>query len=309
MSLPQEEREEIQTLAELLLACPSTTARRLLTFLGKVTFVSIAVPLARLHTRADSSGERVQTPGRYGQTGSAPLGSQSQPGVLAVPATHASPPQAPSVIMATDASGTGWGASLHSISAASGQWSTEEKRHHISYQEILAVQNVLLTFLHRVKGKYVCVQIDNTATVSNVSGEGRGDQVASAITSSLPHSPAVDVSTLLRVPTPDPGSECGEQTEGVHIQDATNRTLLERRPLVTHATGVNPRRPTPIATVTGPPDQRVNRVSSEQPTESTPHSMGAMRQAAGCSIQPATFSVLESKSGVPTSVWTYLQFV
>ena len=38
----------------------------------------------------DSSGECVQTPGRYGQTGSAPLGSQSQPGVLAVPATHAS---------------------------------------------------------------------------------------------------------------------------------------------------------------------------------------------------------------------------
>ena len=274
-----------------------------------MTIASIAVPLARLHTRADSSDERVQTPGRYGQTGSAPLGSQSQPGVLAVPATHASPPQAPGVIMATDASGTGWGASLHSLSAASGQWSTEEKRHHISYQEILAVQNALLTFLHRVKGKSVCVQIDNTATVSNVSGEGRGDQVASAITSSLPHSPAVDVSTPLRVPTPDPGSECGEQTEGVHIQDATNSTLLERRPLVTHATGVNPRRPTPIATVTGPPDQRVNRVSSEQPTESTPHSMGAMRQAAGCSIQPATFSVLESKSGVPTSVWTYLQFV
>ena len=50
VSLPQEKREEIQTLAESLLARPSTTARRLLTF-GKVTFASYAVPLARLHTR------------------------------------------------------------------------------------------------------------------------------------------------------------------------------------------------------------------------------------------------------------------
>ena len=43
----------------------------------------------------DSSDECVQTPGRYEQTGSTPFGSQSQPGVLAVPATNASPPQVP----------------------------------------------------------------------------------------------------------------------------------------------------------------------------------------------------------------------
>ena len=49
------------------------------------------------------------------------------------------------------------------------------------------------------------------------------------------------------------------------------------RPQVTHATGVTPRHPTLTATITGPPDQHVNRVPSEPPTESTPHSMVIMR--------------------------------
>ena len=39
----------------------------------------------------------------------------------------------------------------------------EEKHHHISYLEMLAVQ---LTFLHYVKSKSVYIQIDNLTTVT-----------------------------------------------------------------------------------------------------------------------------------------------
>lgn len=100
--------------------------------------------------------------------------------------------------------------------------------------------------------------------------------------------------------------------------------LREQCPQVTHATGVTPRHPTLTAIITGPPDQHVSQVPSEPPTESTPQ-YGYYAAQAAPSNQPlsqfwkavgrrtpvASTSVcgLHGKSGVPTSVWTHLQFV
>lgn len=119
MSLPQEKTEEIQTLGESLLARPSTTTRSLLTFLGKVTFASCTVLLTRLHTRELQTAlmSVYKHPGDMSKQ--VPPHSearvnlefwqclQQMPHPLRCPVAD--------VIMATDASDRGWGASLHSL--------------------------------------------------------------------------------------------------------------------------------------------------------------------------------------------------
>ena len=204
--------------------------------------------------------------------------------------------------MATDASGTGGGQSSVPLCGQRTVVDRGETSPHQLFGDAGSTERSVDVSAPR-EGQIRVRTDDNTTTVSNVSGEGRGDQVASAITSSLPHSPlvsettdqadaglregngehgggrpvtqegdrvvhvsqdgtkdlqavrdtghrpvrlqldgpteqvyvpgqlgsprsgcsgpAVDIPIPLRVPTPDPGSDGGEQTEGVHIQDAT----------------------------------------------------------------------------------------
>ena len=73
--------------------------------------------------------------------------------------------------MATDASSSGWGGSLHALSA-NGRWSRGQRSRHINSLELMAVENSLRPFQDRVEGRTVCVQIDNRTAVAYLAKEG-----------------------------------------------------------------------------------------------------------------------------------------
>ena len=175
VSLPGDKREELRAMADNLLRRPTVSARQLMSFLGKTTFVAYAVPLARLHTRELQKALRSVYKKPTDICKRLYLPAEARSNLLFwrhVPRV-ARPLRRPDadVIMATDASGTGWGASLHSRSA-SGQWSAKQTCLHISQLELLAVHNALLAFQQELTGRTVCVQIDNTTTVSYLAKEG-----------------------------------------------------------------------------------------------------------------------------------------
>ena len=81
------------------------------------------------------------------------------------------PPAAPTVVLTTDASNSGWGAHLQSHQV-SGSWSPQELGLHINVLELLAVRKALLRLLEWVKGQTVMVQSDNSTVVSYINRQG-----------------------------------------------------------------------------------------------------------------------------------------
>ena len=177
MSLPEEKRTQLRCAANSLWDHTRVTARTLMRFLGSVTFAAYAVPLARLQAR------ELQTALR--KVYKLPRDLLKQ--VTLPPETrhnlqfwrtlqHCSRPlrrPSPAVIMATDASKKGWGASLHS-STASGPWPKHLCSLHINCLEMWAVKNALETFQQELWGKCVGIQIDNKTVVAYLQKEGWG---------------------------------------------------------------------------------------------------------------------------------------
>lgn len=75
------------------------------------------------------------------------------------------------VVLASDASGSGWGAVLGST-MASGIWSQEQSQLHINVREMLAVQLGLLQLASHISNKHIQLQIDNTTVVSYLNRMG-----------------------------------------------------------------------------------------------------------------------------------------
>ncbi len=75
------------------------------------------------------------------------------------------------VVVTTDASSTGWGATCNG-QAASGLWTGPRLLWHINYLELLAVHLALRQFRPLLLGKHVLVRTDNTAAVSYINRMG-----------------------------------------------------------------------------------------------------------------------------------------
>jgi len=71
----------------------------------------------------------------------------------------------------TDASHTGWGASLGTLRAA-GYWDHTTSIQSSNYREMLAVLMALKTFAPNIQGKSVQIQTDNTSTVAYINYMG-----------------------------------------------------------------------------------------------------------------------------------------
>ncbi len=81
------------------------------------------------------------------------------------------------VVVTTDASSTGWGATC-SGQAASGLWTGPRLLWHINCLELLAVHLALRQFRPLLLGKHVLVSTDNTAAVSYINRMGVYDHAA-----------------------------------------------------------------------------------------------------------------------------------
>ena len=155
---------EIRSLAASLQDRRVVSARSLMTFLGKVTFASYGVELARLHSRELQTALRTvsKRPRDICRTvhlhrealHSLDFWKELTPSLLPLRRPQAE------IIMAKDASSSGWGGSLHALSA-SGRWSRGQRSRHINSLELMAVENSLRSFQDRVEGRTVCVQINN----------------------------------------------------------------------------------------------------------------------------------------------------
>ena len=77
----------------------------------------------------------------------------------------------PSITITTDASRSGWGATLGPRQAV-GCWGPEHRGLHINILELLAVANALAHFQYQVMGHTVQIQCDNTTVVAYINRQG-----------------------------------------------------------------------------------------------------------------------------------------
>ena len=79
--------------------------------------------------------------------------------------------QEPHMVIESDASKLGWGASCQGISTG-GPWSAQEKSQHINCLELLAATLALQTFVKNEREVSVLLKIDNTAAVAYINNQG-----------------------------------------------------------------------------------------------------------------------------------------
>ena len=72
----------------------------------------------------------------------------------------------------TDASKTGWGASIQGGKSYSGKWSNYEQNQHINWLELKAVQLTVLECLPDLIGKSITISSDNASTVFYLNNMG-----------------------------------------------------------------------------------------------------------------------------------------
>ena len=77
----------------------------------------------------------------------------------------------PELLLFTDASDAGWGASLGS-DHLSGLWPRDVSQYSINHRELLAVFLAIRGFLHLLRGKSVSLFTDNTSALSYLCKEG-----------------------------------------------------------------------------------------------------------------------------------------
>jgi hypothetical protein len=79
------------------------------------------------------------------------------------------------ISLATDASGSGWGASvfLQETVTTSDYWSDEERAHDIATREALALDKTLLSFSDSLQNAWVDAQVNNMSVVCAWPNRGR----------------------------------------------------------------------------------------------------------------------------------------
>ena len=75
------------------------------------------------------------------------------------------------ICLHSDASLSGWGGVMKSMSTG-GHWTEHEAKQHINYLELMAAFFTLKCFINSVEGKHVKIMIDNTTAVSVINNKG-----------------------------------------------------------------------------------------------------------------------------------------
>ena len=75
------------------------------------------------------------------------------------------------LIIESDASNLGWGASCQDVTTG-GPWSTQERTRHINCLEMLAATLALKTFTKKKTGLSMLLKIDNTTAVAYINNQG-----------------------------------------------------------------------------------------------------------------------------------------
>ena len=93
-------------------------------------------------------------------------------------------PFVPDITITSDSSNWGWGAFTSLDEEVYGFWSDEELTYHINVLEALAVLYAFKSLFRNVSGKFVCIQSDNSTTVSYINHLGgvRSQAVTEVIT-------------------------------------------------------------------------------------------------------------------------------
>ena len=166
--LPEDKRNDFRVLGLQILRNPNIAlAQR---FLGKAIFAWRAVRLGRLHIgpfqmsvikalksqRLILDGEAERAIRWWTRTPEAGVELRTPPTTLS---------------MTTDASASGWGATLDHRSA-SGKWTVKEAELHINHLELLAVMKAVQAFVLRLRNKGVTVHLDNVTAASYFLKEG-----------------------------------------------------------------------------------------------------------------------------------------
>ena len=83
------------------------------------------------------------------------------------PITHGEP----AIVITSDASKQGWGASVENVSTG-GLWTASEAKEHINYLEMLAVFFALKSFSKLVANKHIEVNVDNSTAETTINQMG-----------------------------------------------------------------------------------------------------------------------------------------
>ena len=170
LSLPEDKILAIENQCHSALTSPSMSRRQLERLVGLLNFAAPYVPLGRLrlrpviawmntHTTAPTRDSLVS----LDRTLKDLLVPWTSPSLLKSPVPMSHPP--PSVELMTDASLTGWGATVlpHSIS---GSWPPSFHSRSINWLELQAVFLALQEFLVHLQNQCVLLMTDNTTVVS-----------------------------------------------------------------------------------------------------------------------------------------------
>ena len=77
----------------------------------------------------------------------------------------------PAIVITSDASKQGWGASVENVSTG-GLWTASEAKEHINYLEMLAVFFALKSFSKLVANKHIEVNVDNSTAETTINQMG-----------------------------------------------------------------------------------------------------------------------------------------
>lgn len=78
----------------------------------------------------------------------------------------------PTLTLTTDASLTGWGASLEGMASAAGPFSPEIQKRSSNYRELTAVMLALLQFSHLITNHHILLRTDNVTTMIYLKQQG-----------------------------------------------------------------------------------------------------------------------------------------
>ena len=178
LSLPAGKVKKIRTETRHLLENTHITARKLSQLLGRLQAVTRAVPLAPLfYRKLQQALQRVLEQSEQDYSAQLILSTEEKEELewwwdhLSAWNGKTIMTDKPSVVIESDASTRGWGASCEGARTG-GPWSSEERQWHINCLEALAAFHAVKCFVRDKKSITVLLRMDNTTAVAYVNKLG-----------------------------------------------------------------------------------------------------------------------------------------
>ena len=177
LTLPQEKVEKIKKECQHTLNQNSMSARKLAHLIGLLTSTSPAINPAPLHYRALQRNKNVALRNTGGYDCPVKLLPEAREDLIwwveKLPQWNGRNiiPPTPEVVLTSDASREGWGATYQE-SQTGGMWMTEERRLHINVLELKAAFLALQLFVTHRRRTHVLIRIDNTTAIAYLNKKG-----------------------------------------------------------------------------------------------------------------------------------------